>query len=82
MKRDCGIKQLYCNKEQLEFIGATSSEKTQGKIINRHFNEYYVVHKDVDINNIKLQDEAVQDIKWIDKKELISMINNDCQDLT
>lgn len=78
-KEEIGIN---LNKEELEFIGATSSENTQGKIINKHFNEYYVVHKDVDINDIKLQDEEVQDIKWIDKKELISMINNDYQDLT
>ena len=69
-------------KEELEFIGATTSENIEGNIINKHFNEYYVVHKDIDLKDITLQKEEVQDIKWIDKDELINKIKNNYEDLT
>ena len=69
-------------KSDLEFIGASRSENISGNIINRHFNEYYIVHKDLDINDIVLQEDEVQDIKWIDKDEVISRINDNYRDLT
>ena len=49
-------------KQDLEFIGATISENIKGDIINRHFNEYYVVHMDIDEKELKLQTEEVQEI--------------------
>ena len=66
----------------MEFIGCTTSETIKWDIINRHFNEYFIVHKDVNIDNIKLQTEEVQDIKWYDKEDLIKMIKNNYEDLT
>ena len=53
-----------------------------GDIINRHFNEYYVVHMDIDEKELKLQTEEVQDIKWIDKDEVISKIRNNYDGIT
>ena len=73
---------LDITRDELEFIGCTTSENVKGDIINRHFNEYYVVHKDVDIDSIKLQEEEVQDIKWITKEEMIRRIKNNYEDLT
>ena len=29
----------------------------------RHFNEFYVIHKDIDISDIKLQKEEVSDVR-------------------
>ena len=69
-------------KNDLEFIGGTRSENISGNIINRHFNEFYIVHKDIDINDIVLQEEEVQDIKWFNKEEIISRINDNYKDLT
>ena len=69
-------------KNDLEFIGGTKSENISGNIINRHFNEFYIVHKDIDINDIVLQEEEVQDIKWFSKEEIISRINDNYKDLT
>lgn len=66
----------------LEFIGSTTSENIKGNIINRHFNEYYIVYKDIDIKDIKLQVEEVQDIKWFEKDEVIRKIKNNYEDLT
>ena len=73
---------LKIEKNDMEFIGATTSETTKGNIINKHFNEYYIVHKDIDIKDIKLQEEEVQDIKWFDKEEVIRMVKNNYEDLT
>lgn len=69
-------------KEDLEFIGTTISNQTQDNIINNHFNEYYIVHKDLDIKDIILQKEEVQNIKWFTKEEIINKINNDYEGLT
>ncbi len=69
-------------KNDLEFIGATTSINEKGDIINKHYNEYYIVHKNVDLSNIKIQQEEVQDIKWFTKEEIISKINNNFENLT
>ena len=70
------------NKNDLEFIGSTLSENIQGLTINRHFNEFYVVHKDVNIEDIILDEEEVEDIKWFETEEVIERINNNYDDLT
>ena len=70
------------DKNDLEFIGGTISENISGDIINRHFNEFYIVHKDIDIEDIVLQEEEVQDIKWFDKEEVINKIKNNYETLT
>lgn len=78
-KEEIGIE---LDKESLEFIGATTSENIKGDIINRHFNEYYIVHSDIDLEDIVLQEEEVQDIKWFDKEEIIRRVNNNYEGLT
>ena len=78
-KEEIGIS---IDKNELTFIGATTSENKSGDIINRHFNEYYIVHKDVDIKDVVIQKDEVQDIKWFDKEEVIHRINNNFEDLT
>ena len=70
------------NEEELLFIGASTSENVKGDIVNRHFNEFYIVHNDIDIKDITLQKEEVQDIKWFDKEDIIEKVNNNCNDLT
>jgi isopentenyldiphosphate isomerase len=46
-------------------------------INNDHvFDDYYLVEKDIDIKNLKLQYEEVQDAKWATKEEIINMIEN------
>ena len=78
-KEEIGIE---LDKNDLEFIGATTSEDVKGDIINRHFNEYFVAHSDVNLNDIVLQEEEVQDINWFDKDEIIEKINNNYENLT
>lgn len=70
------------SKNDLEFIGATTSENIKNEIINRHFNEYFIAHNDIDLKDITLQEEEVQDIKWFDKEDIIKRVNNNYEDLT
>ncbi len=70
------------DKESLDFIGCTTSYVTKGNIIDRHFNEFYVTHKDINVKDIVLQKEEVQDIKWFDKEEIIKKVNNNYDGLT
>lgn len=66
----------------LIFIGSSFSENIMGDVINRHLNEFYIVKSDLLIDNIVLQQEEVQAIKWISKDELLELINNKSEDLT
>lgn len=70
------------NENDLLFIGSTISHNEEGDIINNHFNEFYIVQKDININDINLQIEEVQDIKWISKEEIIRMIDERNASLT
>ena len=70
------------NENDLLFIGSTISHNEEGDIINNHFNEFYIVQKDININDINLQIEEVQDIKWISKEEIIRMIDERNESLT
>lgn len=78
-KEEIGVE---LNKNDLEFIGATTSKNVKGDIINCHYNEYYIAHSDIDASSITLQEEEVQDIKWFSKEEIINRVNNDYKDLT
>lgn len=40
------------------------------------FKDFYIIHKDVDINKLKLQEEEVSQVKWADEEEILDMIHN------
>lgn len=73
---------LDVDQKSLEFIGATRSENLSGDIINRHFNEYYIVHADVNADDLTLQETEVQDIQWFDQGEIMERIKNHYDGLT
>ena len=78
-EEELGIK---LDKNDITFIGATTSTNLKGDVINNHFNEYYIVKKDVDIRRLTLDKEEVQDIKWVNAEDLIVKINNNYDTLT
>lgn len=73
---------LDLKRESLEFIGFTRSVNIIGDVVNKHFNEYYIVHADVDIDDLVLQEEEVQDIRWFNKEDVIKMVKNNYDGLT
>ena len=40
------------------------------------FDDYYLITKDVDVEKLHLQEDEVQAVKWVDKKELLQMVEN------
>lgn len=66
----------------LIFIGCSISKVLQKGMVDNHFNEFYIVKRDLNIKDINLQVEEVQDIKWIANNELIKMIEKRSEELT
>lgn len=73
---------LDLEKEDLEFIGATTSENHIGDVINNHYNEYYVTHSDAKPQDLKLQPEEVQDARWFSADELAQRVADGYDGLT
>ena len=65
LKEELGIE---ATKEELEFIGSY-------KRINDYV-EVWLCKKNIDINDLKLEETEVQDAKWFSIKEFETMINN------
>ena len=73
---------IQLNKNDITFIGATTSINVKGDIINKHFNEYYIANKEIDLNSIKIQEDEVSEVKWVEKDEIIKRIQNNHENIT
>lgn len=62
-------------------IGSTSISKKEN-IIDKHYNECYLITKEIDIEKIDLQKEEVSEVKYFTKKEILERINNNYEGLT
>ena len=62
-------------------IGSTSINKKEN-IIDKHYNECYLITKEIDIEKIDLQEEEVSEVKFFTKKEILERINNNYEGLT
>lgn len=78
-KEELGIE---LTKNDITFIGATTSTNLKGDIVNNHFNEYYIANKEIDETKLILQKEEVSEVKWIDKDEIIEKIKNNYNGIT
>lgn len=47
-----------------------------GTYINNEFNDVYLVNKDVDVGDIKMQKEEVSEVKWMSVAEIKTLIEN------
>ena len=54
----------------------------KGEIINNHFNEFYIANKEIDETKLKLQEEEVSEIKWVDKEDIIARIKDNYNGIT
>ena len=73
---------LDLNKNDITFIGSGISNNIKGDIVNNHFNEYYIARKDIDEAELKLQEDEVSEVKWIDKDEIIEKIKDNYNGIT
>lgn len=79
VKEELGIS---LTKNDILFIGSSISVNKKENIINKHFNEYYIVNKDIAISNLSLQTEEVSEVKWVDKDEIIKRVQNHYDGIT
>lgn len=54
----------------------------QGDIINKHYNECYLITKSISISDIKIQEDEVSEIRYFSKNELLKRIANNYEGLT
>lgn len=65
-------------KEEISYLTCSTSEnieKNKG-IINRQFNEYFVIFKDVKIDEIEIQPEEVEEVIYFNKDKILDKIIN------
>lgn len=79
MKEELGID---LEKNDTTFIGSAISINIKGDIVNKHFNEYYIVNKDVDESKLKLDAEEVSEVTWVEKNEIIKRVKNNFDGIT
>lgn len=73
---------LDLTKNDITFLGAATSVNIKGDIINKHFNEFYVVNAEVDTTKLELQEDETSEIKWIDKEEIVERIKDNFREIT
>ena len=73
IKEELGIE---ISNDEIHYLAGSISTNIKGNIINNHFNECYIITKDIDIKNLKLQTEEVSDIKWFSKDDILKRIDN------
>lgn len=78
-KEELGIE---LNKHEMIFLGSSRSINNKGDIKNNHFNEFYIVNKNLDETKLKLQSEEVSEVKWINKHEIIEKIKDNYNGIT
>lgn len=79
VKEELGI---AIDDDDIKYLVGSTSINEKGDIINKHYNECYLITKNVDISKIKLQEEEVSEVKYFSKKELLERIANNFEGLT
>ena len=67
---------------EIKYIVGTTSVYNKNGYINNHYDECYLITKDVDIKDLILQKEEVSDAKYFSKDEIINRLNNNYEGLT
>ena len=73
---------LEIDRKDIIFLGSTVSTNIKRDIINNHFNEYYIIYKDVDETKVILQKEEVSEVKWFSKEKVINRIQDKYNGIT
>lgn len=73
---------LEISDDDIKYLLGSTSINEQGNIVNKHFNECYLITKNIDISEIVLQKEEVEEVKFFSKDELLKRIDNNYEGLT
>ena len=70
------------NDDDIKYLVGSTSINIKGNIINKHYNECYLIKKDIDVSKIKLQKEEVSEVKYFSKEDILNRISNNFEGLT
>lgn len=73
---------LDVKKNEIRYLVSSTSVYIKEGYANKHYDECYLIMKDVDMSELKLQKEEVIDAKYFSKKELLERIDNNYNELT
>lgn len=79
VKEELGI---AINDDDIKYLIGSTSINEQGAIINKHYNECYLITKNINISDIKIQKEEVSEVRYFSKDELLKRISNNYEGLT
>lgn len=79
VKEELGIE---INDNDVKYLISSTSINKQGNIINKHYNECYLITKNIDISDINIQKEEVSEVRYFSKDELLKRISNNYEGLT
>ncbi len=66
----------------IKYLIGSTSINVKGDIINKHYNECYLITKNIDISKVKLQEDEVSEVKYFTKEEILKRISNNYEGLT
>ena len=66
----------------VRYIGGCLSEQRTDKMWNRHWNEFFVAHGDVDVARIRLQETEVSEVAWVNFDTLKTWVRERSDKLT
>lgn len=78
-KEELGIE---ISDNDIKYLVGSTSINEEGDIINKHYNECYLITKNIDISNIKIQEDEVSEVKYFSKEEVLKRISNNYEGLT
>ena len=68
--------------DEIKYIVSTTSIYNKNGYINNHYDECYLITKDINIEDLTLQKEEVSDAKYFSKEDIIKRIDNNYDELT
>lgn len=69
-------------ENEIKYLISSTSVYEKNGYSNKHYDECYLILKDVDITKLKLQKEEVTDVQFFSKDELLERIENNFDGLT
>lgn len=78
-KEELGIE---ITDDDIKYLVGSTSINIKEDVINKHFNECYLIVKRIDTSKIKLQEEEVSEVKYFSKAEMLERIKNGYEGLT
>ena len=70
------------NDSDIRFLVSSTSVYNKEGYINNHYDECYLIFKDIELSELNLQEKEVADVRYFSKNEIIWRINNNYEGLT